>query len=188
MSEDALISDGKTTWTGKQETFRVLNEVENKVLKRLKTGEDSKRALRGIQKPQCKSCSQATCYIVEDVSKLKCKGEAPQYKPTKPYVGFIINQSQACVYLDPDETLLYMPVTFCHKCAGSKDGYHDGKYWPGRREETLNRLDTAALTNEEKQQYRLEYDKSFTKGVEVRQAWEEENPKKKGQGRYREKH
>ena len=186
--ETPLLSDGTTTWTGKQETFRVLTMIENRALGRMKDGDSKERVLDGIRKPKCKSCSSVTSYVVENVTTIKHEDRKPCYMPVKLFVGFLMNQMQMCVYLDEKKTMLYIPVTLCHKCAGSKDGYHDGKFEPERRLETLARLDTAALTHTEKQEYRTAYEKSYDKGRQARREWDEENPPKKSRKRYQENH
>ncbi len=186
MTEDAFLSDGTTTWTGKQETFRVLTMIENRALGRMKDGDSKERVLGGIRKPKCKSCASATSYVVENVTTVKHEDRKPEYRPTKPFVGLLLNQAQMCVYLDEKKTMLYIPVTLCHKCAGSKDGFHDGKFSPELRLETLARLDTAALAFTEKQEYRTAYERSYDKGRQARREWDEENPRKKGRRRYQE--
>jgi len=186
--EAPLLSDGTTTWTSKQETYRVLAMIENRALGRMKDGDSKERVLDGIRKPKCKNCGSVTSYVVENVTKIEHGDRKPDYMPTKAFVGFLINQMQMCVYLDEKETLHYIPVTHCHKCAGSKDGFHDGKFEPERRLETLARLDTAALTFTEKQEYRTAYERSYDKGRQARREWDEENPRKKSRKRYQENH
>ncbi len=188
MTEDTLLSDGTTTWTGKQETFRVLTMIENRALGRMKDGDSKERVLDGIRKPKCKSCGSVTSYVVENVTKIEHEDRKPDYMPIKPFVGLLMNEMQMCVYLNEDKTALYIPVTLCHKCSGSKDGFQDGKFWPERRLETLARLDTASLTFSEKQEYRTAYERSYDKGRQARREWDEENPRKKSRKRYQENH
>jgi len=188
MTEDALLSDGTTTWTGKQETFRVLTMIENRALGRMKDGDSKERVLDGIRRPKCKSCASVTSYVVENVTTVKHEDRKPEYRPTKPFVGLLLNQTQMCVYLDEKKTMLYIPVTLCHKCAGSEDGFHNGKFSPELRLETLARLDTSALTFTEKQEYRTAYERSYDKGRQARREWDEENPRKKSRKRYQENH
>ena len=184
--EPAILTDGTTHWTGKQETFRVLSMIETRMLGRMKDGDSNKRVLDGIQKPQCKICGCATSYILEPVVEIKHEFRKSDYRPVKALVGLLLNTSKACVYLNEEKTAIYIPVTLCHKCSGSKDGYHDGKFEPHRKSETLDRLDTASLTHSEKQQYREGYEISFKKGQQKREEWDEENPKKRGRRRYME--
>lgn len=184
--EPAILTDGTTHWTGRQETFRVVGMIETRMLGRMKDGDSTKRVLNGIQQPKCKTCGCGTSYILEPVAKVGHKHRKTDYRPAKAFVGLLLNTSKACVYLNEEKTAIYIPVTLCHKCSGSKDGYHDGKFEPHRKSETLDRLDTASLTYSEKQQYREGYEISFDKGQRVRAVWDEENPKKRGRGRYME--
>jgi len=182
--EPDILTDGTTRWTGTQETFRVLSMIETRMLGRMKDGDSQKRVLNGIQQPKCKSCGGATSYIVESVARIGHQDKSPDYRPAKDFVGLLLNTSKACVYLNEEKTAIYIPVTLCQKCSGSKDGFHDGKFEPHRKTHTLNRLETAALTHPEKQQYRQAYEISFDKGQRVRTVWNEENPKKRGRKRY----